>query len=348
MATEVYSFSRVEKYNKCSWMYHLFYDKVVPQVVKDTDATVAGTIIHATLENYERKRMQGPEFAPPVLSQLDMEWHKKLEELLGDSWPSMFTRLAALRDKYRTLLDRASAKYKGSDAIRTASGGVSKSPHKTDAWAAAVKQMGLQEDTDDIDMLAGMVQADPWSGVSLVATFNLTYELLDEYAYPALGTVKHLEVQLSNMKKLENLVVLPTTGRFLNCKIDVVTSLPDGRLAIADHKTGKDEYTPTKVLHHDQLLSYGWAYGDAFGEYPQAIAINSLRGKNFVVAPFRMDLAEKAIARLEQGIRGIEAEIYIQQSPTAYGNACWNEYAKLPCPYLRHCHPEYANYVLGG
>lgn len=350
MKERAFSFSRIEKYNSCSEYFRLYYvDKPVARPVTDTVATVMGTLVHETLEEF-----YGPNVDRAIdpVQILDLIWDNRLQQLgLSHVKPQLMSIAA---DVVR-LNQRASADYVGPDAIRDEKGKPYKSPQRSNAWAQAVRELKLDQRRAAIDTLAA-AKGKPWSAVSLSEVYAETFAVLEPYNDPFVSvglTVRAQEVPLSspaqkgeaymNDPKI-NIVRLPN-GDLYTGYIDSICTDALGRTYIIDHKTSKEAPTQAKVAHWEQLILYAWAHYQVWGFYPHYIGINSVRHGQLIIAPFNPALVEGTLRRFMSGIDGADKRAFVQQSPIAHGAQCYKEFTKTPCPYLGYCHPEFARAV---
>lgn len=344
-----FSYSSVEKYLKCSYLWWLYYDKIIPRPVTDNVATVAGTIAHRVLEAYYEPG--GVDRAIPTRDLLDLDWRLTLEQM---DVPHLYNELQALAAGVIQLHKRASKDYKGRDAIVDPDTGKAYSqPTRSNAWKKALADLGLDTATRDIDRTAKMVGG-VWSTVSLSAVFSETYVFLGEYTdtlAPLKLSVQAQELQISGDgpagRSTVNPVRFPHNNELFVAKIDMIATDPDGRIYMLDHKSSKSPPSMTQAQHWEQLLLYAWAHHQLWGIWPQYIGINHLRSNKLVTAPFKEELVAGALERHKQALRGISAEVFIQQSPTSFGSNCYNDYSKEACPYLYHCHPAFFRAVRG-
>ena len=347
MKERAYSFSRIEKYVKCSELYRLFYvDKPVARPVTDNVSTVMGGIVHETLEEYDGPAIQR---AMPPLDILDIIWDNRLREL---SMLHVKPELLRIADDVVRLHERASADYRGPDAIRDERGKPFKTPQRSKAWELAVKDLKLDVRRGAIDRLAA-TKSKPWTDVSLAEVYAESYNVLRGYPDPIAGmglTVRAQEVPLSapaqkgeahmNDPKV-NIVRLPD-GALFTGYIDSICTDSMNRTYIIDHKTSKEAPTQTKVAHWEQLILYAWAHHQVWGFYPHYIGINHIRTGQLVLAHFNPALIEGALRRFMAAVQGVEQRVFVQQSPASYGAQCYKEFTKTPCEYLGYCHPEFA------
>ena len=320
-----YSLSALDRYNKCSESYKLWYLSDVPRPEVSTPEIMTGTIVHEVLEEYYADRTK------TVVSLLDAYWTKFLAP-----YGPVSGVLAEYRKSFNSLAKRANKEYRGPDAIRTADGKVSRTPHLTAQWQRAVKDMSLDTRKAAIDKRFN----DPWHGVSVADVYVDTWNCLENYVgSKEIHEVMHIEDQFNGL-------VFPTTEAPMNGFIDLVCRTPSGDILLVDHKTtARQPSSSYEIGFNEQLLVYGWALYKKYGIQPHRIALNYVRFDRLVDAPFRMDLAEEAIARQEAAVRAVQAGIFIKQNPTSFNQECHNKFLKRTCAYLSHCHPEYADFI---
>jgi RecB family exonuclease len=340
-----FSYSKLEKYAQCSEFYRLYYlDKSVPRPDTSSIHTVVGNICHEVLEDYYGRIQAGVD-AESVEALLTRWWQNELARigLLG-SWPEL-TRYA---QDLMQLHARASAHYTGLDAIRTSAGKVPEKPERTTIWQRAAAELQLDSRLAALNVAVRAVVTDGhWVKYSLPDVMAETHRILTGYRDPVAGCrIEQIEYALSEydeeFKRIRNAVIFPGTDAHLNGFIDLVVTDGYNRIYIIDHKTSKEAPSAAKVSHWEQLLLYGWAWHRVTGQVPDVIAINHLRSKQLICAPFDLARAEEAVSRKMKQIDAVAKEVFIPQNPTDFGSACFNAYTKEPCGYLAHCHPTYA------
>lgn len=333
------SFSRLEKYGKCSYLYWLHYWKPIPRPVTDTVATVAGTVAHSVLEQFYDN-----ELVNRSISTLDLLNHYWEERLKAEGLETCFVELQYIALQMSELHARATEGYKGPDPILTKDRKFSKTYKKTTDWANALKALGIDKRSADINEVAGR-RHKLWGTVSLADVFSESYVFLKDYR-DTMGflTMYKLEMPISrdDDQNSVNTVYWPGTRIEFTGFLDVIATDSQGRLYIIDHKTSKDKPDENKVTHWEQLILYGWALHQLWGRYPDYIGINHLRSNSLVVAKYDPALIEGALNRALGKMRGVLGELFYQANPTDYNNPCYSEYSpENACPYLFHCHPRF-------
>lgn len=333
------SFSRLEKYGKCSYLYWLHYWKPIPRPVTDTVPTVAGTVAHAVLEVFYP--IDGNNRVVSTLDLLNQYWEDRLKE---EGLESCFTELQYIALQMETLHARATEGYTGPDPILNKDGKFGKMYKKTNAWSDALRDSGIASLAASINETAGQKHK-LWATVSLSEVFSETYVFLKNYRDTmAFLSIYMLEMPISRDDDQQpvNTVYWPGTAIEFTGFLDVIATDPQGRIYIIDHKTSKDKPDENKVAHWEQLLLYGWAMHQLWGRYPDYIGINSLRGNVLTVAAFDPSLIEGAMNRALGKMRGIHGELFYQSNPTDYGSPCYNDFSpENSCAYLSHCHPRF-------
>lgn len=348
----VYSFSKLEKYLKCSEFYRKHYiDPTTVKVPTDNVATVAGSVVHDVLEMF-----YGPAINRriPARDVLESVWLTKLAD-----FPDMIEELDGIRDDIAQLYRRATKGYKGHDAICEEGGKFYTAPTRSTAWRVACERLNLFERQACIDLDAREL-GKPFNTVSLSQVYAETYRFLAKYSDPigqAGLTIQALELKFSDVNYKANTVANPcyypeplfvpsviSLGEPTLCtgKIDVVATDSQGRIAIIDHKTSKDLPKPFEVMHWEQLLVYAWAHFEVWGDWPDFIGINSVLNNRLVLVPLDPDMAWRAVRRQMQAIQGINAGVFIQQAPGTYGAHCYNKYQNSICEYAHQCHEKFA------
>lgn len=335
---KAYSFSKIEKWLKCGELFRwLYLDKTVPKIATDNVATVAGSIVHEVLEVFHPTptTMQ-------VLDLLDGMWIAKLPDY------SLVTQLDEIRFDMARLYERASAAYRGPDAIRDENGKAYKAPLRSTAWRIAMERLDLPRRQDKIDK-QGALLGKPFNTVSLSNVYSETYRILGNYANPIAQaglTICATELAFSKInykaETVEFPVEFPGTGIYYTGKIDAIAIDVRGRLVLLDHKTSKPPApSPAEVANWDQLLLYCFAHEQVWGRLPDFMGINHIVTGKFVLVPVDPLLVQGAVRRAIQAVMAIEAGMFIQQSPGGYSSHCHNKFGTGPCDYLKHCHPAY-------
>jgi hypothetical protein len=352
---EQYSFSRLEKYAKCSYKYWLHYFKPVPRPFTGSVATEAGTVVHTVLDRFADPN--GYNRTIPTVELLNHYWYERLK---AEGIESAFYDLLALAHDYNNLLLRATFEYTGPDRIRDSNGKVSKQFRKTPDWNAAYSQLAIDARSRAINDVAarvmlpnektGVLEPAVWAHVQLTEVFAKSYRHLQNYR-DTMGwlTMYVLEMPISRDKKQNrvNTVYYPGTNIEFTGFIDVIALDQSGAIYVIDHKTNKDKPDSNKVAHWEQLIIYGWAMHQIWGVYPKYMGINWLGDPaQLVVAEFDPALIPGALQRAMGRIRGVQHNLFIQHNPTDYNNACYNKYSEdNACEYLSLCHPRFAKAV---
>lgn len=332
MALKNFSHSSIETYLKCSELFRLRYiDPDVPKMDAASPEIVAGRIIHTALEQY--LGMPASERPATMDSVLDETWTGALVE---QGFEHLHEKLKSLARMRAELIARAQPEYKGTDVIRNKGGQATRAYQKTRAWKEALNASGYQEMADWVNSWASQHgKHDTWAWTPLVETFAHSWAVAGGYTFPSvIGEILALEKSFR--------VDLPTVHpERLTVILDLVFKTHDGRLVLHDHKINKAAPSLMDVRHHSQLLTYGWAWVEAFGQVPDYIAIGHVPSKVITMAPFDLGLAIEAVERKEAAIKGIKSEVYIKRSPTDYNSPCYNEFRDYSCPFIAMCHPEW-------
>jgi hypothetical protein len=188
----VYSYSKLETYNRCSMQYkHQYVDKV-SGVDTSSLATVIGSKCHEALEVF----YLNPD-CPSPYDALLANWKRELEE---DGLEALYTDLNHYASDISRLSHRASSSYGGKDAIRTSTGTVPKSPEMTAEWKKAVRELKLDERAGRIDRLAAQVQPRKWIAISLADTFAHSCSIMFGYKNPKdIAEVLLVEMPISSV-----------------------------------------------------------------------------------------------------------------------------------------------------
>lgn len=189
----VYSFSKLDTYVKCSEMFKLQYVDKVSGVDTSSLETVVGNKCHDALEEFYLNSD-----IPDPYTALVQLWK---DELTKDGLEALATDLNHYASDISKLFLRAGANYKGADPIRTSTGQVPKSPEMTTGWKDAVREMKLWERAQRIDKLAAQVQPRKWIGISLADTYANSCSIMYGYRNPAdISEVLLVEMPLSELR----------------------------------------------------------------------------------------------------------------------------------------------------
>lgn len=332
MALKNFSHSSIDTYLKCSELFRLKYiDPDVPKMDAASPEIVAGRVIHSALEQY--LKLSANERPATMDGILDDIWNDVLRE---QGFGHLHEKLKDLSRMRAGLIARAQPEYKGADAIRNKDGGATKAYQKTRAWKEALAASGYQNMADGINQWASAHgKHDTWAWTPLVETFAHSWAIGGGYTFPSVvGEIVAIEKSFR--------VNLPThRPEKLTVILDFVYRTHDGKLVVHDHKINKAAPSLLDVRHHSQLLTYGWGWGEEFGDFPDYIAVGHIPSKTITMAPFDLGLGIEAVERKEAAIKGIKAEVYIKRSPTDYNSPCYNEFRDYVCPFIAVCHPQW-------
>lgn len=346
----LYSYSQLGTYRDCSKKYEHYWISKNKRKEKGQAAEI-GSLAHECIERFYLGEFNSPaEAFPTVIDEY-------LATLGLQSWKNELEHISSILSN---LLLRASANYKGSDAIRTANGDVSKAPHMTKTWKDALKLHNLEYRIDQANY--SMIRALPeeWRKIKMVTVYTEADHIVRQYMHPAaIAEVKAIEFGFSipdykgdpnspnpdeQEPHVKNLVTLPS-GRPFRGYIDLVGKLHDGRWVIIDHKTSAgDPPSALKVRHHEQLLLYAFFWHQLTGDWPAKIGISHLRTGSLIMADVDPKLALEAAERHDHVIKAIDKKIFLKHAPFEYGSPCIGREGTLEdaCPYLPDCHKEVA------
>ncbi len=345
----IYSYSQLQSYRGCSMRYkHYYIDKYKLREVNGY--TELGSLVHECIERFYKGEFPSvPDAFKPVMSQY-------LTKLGLQSWRN---ELEAISDVLKDLLLRASAAYRGPDAIRTGNGDVPKNPAMTSAWKKELERHNLNHRIDLCNASCVRQLPEEWANVKMVDVYTQVDHLTRTYTHPAiLAEVNAIEFGFSipvygdpnspDPEKQEdsilNLARLPS-GRVFRGFIDLVGKDHLGRWVIIDHKTSSGEPpTVLKVAHHEQLLLYAYFWHQLTGVWPAKIGISHLRSGTTVCADVDTTLAERAAQRHDLIVNAIDKKVFIKHAPFEYGSPCLSKDCSLEdcCPYISVCHREVA------
>lgn len=176
------SYSRATMYDECSQLYKLVNIDGLVEKGGDTDATRLGKICHQAIEN-QLNDETGTVISPyDELVKAGGIWD---QELAKYNLTELKGRLQALAHHTTSLYERATARYKGPDAIRKADGSVAVAPDKCKPWTEYVRAHGLDGMASQIDNLAAKAAPKHWKDVSLSKVYTATLGIMYPYKHPA-------------------------------------------------------------------------------------------------------------------------------------------------------------------
>lgn len=374
---ELYSFSKLELYNKCSYAFkNQYIDKVIKEY-ESTLATEIGSWCHEALEQH-----YGSDNSDTSYNYFVNTWKEMLQNYgIYDKYND-FSKLA---NQAGQLYTRAAYWYKGSDAITTSRGELVKDLPSTRVWKDEIGPTDYNKIRASLDQL--MMTKDPkWKSVSPTDVFVQSSWILYNYQNPAqIKEIYAIEYGLSELVCVEadpmdkhkpllknsikqtvtktkgsgaNLYINLKTGepeivsinnpvklgenQYLNGFIDLICKTPDGKWAIIDHKTsGGLPPSVDYVKHHQQLLLYGWAIKQITGIQVDYIGINHLRTNQLILAPYDNNLGQQAVDNRIPILKAIKHDIFIKQDPLAFGSPCMRQGKSglEYCAFASTCHP---------
>lgn len=188
----VYSFSKLDTYNRCSEMFRLQYVDKVRSVDTSSIETEIGSRCHDALEVF----YSDPSTTDPY-SVLLSQWKSELEAI---GLEALYTDLNHIASDISKLLYRAGPNYTGSDAIRTGNKSIARSPELTTDWKNAARYLKLDERRQRVDRLAADVNK-KWISMSLADVFATSCAILFGYKNPTeINEVLLVEMGLSDIK----------------------------------------------------------------------------------------------------------------------------------------------------
>lgn len=329
---KTYSVSRFATYRKCGQAYK--YQYVDKQRVKDlSHSNVVGSLVHAVLEEYYTLMKGGQEEHPiEIFKRVYLNAFVEKELYLPEaSKKGLWSYAEALGKLY----ERASSSYKGRDAIRTRSGDIPVQPQATSAWKEAMVQGGIDNRKEFLDSLF------PYKHFSVAEAFAEAYSLCCTYKNPVgLSGVEEIEIALSDWDEARKVLVNPIglgrwglEGYYLRGYIDLIAHV-NGKLTIIDHKTSSGAIKAEDLSHHEQLLSYAWAWQELTGKRVEQVAINDIRASKLIVIALP-EHTEVVLENLYSAHEYIEKGLFLKHSPDKY-SPCRSWYGGT-CPYIGMC-----------
>jgi hypothetical protein len=346
----LYSYSQLNTYKDCGVKYRKYYlENNKKREV--TQATEIGSLVHSCIENFYLGE------APSAGIAFEAVISNYLEERKIDKY---YYDLQEISHFFNALYYRASAEYKGRDAIRTADGGIPKNPTMTRVWKDEVKRSGIDQKIDDINNEINYILPDSYASIKMATVYSEAEFLAKRYKHPTLiKEVSSIEFGFSvpdhvgdptspdpeqQVPHIKNLATLPN-GAVFRGFIDLVGKLADGSTIIVDHKTSSGEPpSELKVKHHEQLLLYAFFWNQLTGEWPSKIGISHLRSGTLVTANVNQEMAIQAALRHSEVVEAIGKNVFLKNAPFEFGSPCLGREGTLAtaCPYLPECHRSVA------
>ena len=328
-----YSVSRLQTYLKCGEAYRLQYIEKIDRQYTHSYSTVVGSLVHNALEIH----FLGSDKSLIEIFETTSEAALVGLGLLDSVGDGVYGDILRYARGVRSLYERASAAYTGTDAIRTAKGDVPSMPQATSAWKEAMNGLGqgrLKDGLDALMMGKGLA-------FSLCEAYAEAYSITRNYQVPKLEAM-YVELGLSKYSGEEvlNPVPLPaeyggTKGIYLSGSIDLVAKY-HGKLTIIDHKTSSGPApSPEEVSTNPQLLAYAWAYEKLTGQVVEGVAINHIRSGKLVWAPLSVH-KDRVLDSLLGVHKAIEVGYFPLHTPSEYDSPCNKWYGK-ECPFRAQC-----------
>lgn len=210
---ETYSVSKLNTYKQCSEKYKLTYiDKL--RVFSASNSTIAGNLLHDALELYLHSDNK-VSFIEVFEDQSKVSLIKRkfiIDNINTTTFNKLYSQLLEYSRDIRTLHHRASADYKGKNAIRTAKGDVPANPMMTSGWKEAAKNLSLDSRYKQLEEEFSYIST--LNNVNLVEAFSDAYTLACNYATPEeIVETLFLEFPLSDYnyetKEFTNPVLMP-------------------------------------------------------------------------------------------------------------------------------------------
>jgi hypothetical protein len=340
-----YSVSKIKTYKDCSQMYKLKYVDKLDTYVQST-ATLTGTLLHSTLEYLYGVEDDEVETAQDAFFKILSPEFANLGIVSAESI------LGELLDYHRDithLYERASANYRGIDAIRTGKGEVPKAPEMTGIWKSECKRLKLDERKYLIDHTI-QTSKTGLENVSITDVFSNALKLASIYNTPAeFESILHLELPLStwdkNTNTLINAVPFPQSKHkniFLNGFVDNVAKVQvNGKIytAVIDYKSSKEEFNTSIVEHNQQLLMYAAGVQYLLKEPVEYIGIFSFKKNKLILAPVDKNLQKELILLFNKIINKTIKKDFTKHFPDTKYSTCLNSFGGT-CPFLENCWPK--------
>jgi RecB family exonuclease len=347
-----FSFSRLERFQKCAQSYYYKYvappEDILPEA--PNEHLLKGSLLHSALENY---------LDPVSPSHMDKE-ASVIKALWG--WLELaglkvqasehFYEMSKFAREFAALMNRASARA-FEDPIRNKDGSVPRDlqNYPPSSWTKALKDSKLFE---------GKALWDNWAAAQKVLFNRVSYcYLVGDALGQALAfqlptwidKVDSVEMPVSSC--LDNHVpVQGLDNAYWVMFIDLICRTNDDRIVLIDHKTSKKKPSIFDVQQHPQLNLYSYAYQHLYGRLPDALGIYHAPSATLVVAKCSPEIVQETVVHHTQvAQRALQTEFICRRHPQEYGAPCIQSDYKSNsitsvCPFLNHCWPNVHQSIL--
>lgn len=351
---KTYSVSRLKKAVSCAKAYEHVYILKTPHV-RVSESTLTGNFCHDALEllhTTEDDSIKTCLDAFKVSASISIGNRvlpKGTDPMIADQLAQQLLDASVFTSQ---LYKRASASYRGKDAIRKNNGDVASKPKFTTGWKKASKELGIEHLEESVNSMVWDLNIQ-LRDISVYDAFTRAYTLCEKYVTPdEISKVISVEMPISEWDEeageLVNPVLTPTNmgaeeGIYAQAFIDLV-ALTDIRgveaLTIIDYKTSQESVTPDMVKHNAQLNIYAYLYEALKGEEVKRIAINELEHGKFVCADLDRTIMIEQVKNLFSVHSMIKQGWFKKHTPDSKYSPCLNSFGNV-CPFLSHCWPDY-------
>jgi hypothetical protein len=350
------SYTRLSTFVECPAKYFYKYiSKPVDVYTPLEDYFLKGDLAHRCLEEYLKNGGNKDD----ILEALIPEWlvdrcmleeSVKLEKVKGREVVIDIKALTYYAREFGDLLHRCSINYTAENAIRNNDRTVPKDPveYPPKQLRYEYNAKGLADIKLSIDNAAAMINPE-FRRFSLA---NITAEAAGcFYNFVTPDWIKKVEgVEYTSEKKIP----WDNNSKEWSWFVDFSYKTDEDALVISDHKTSKSKPTGLEVAFHPQLNLYAYLIHEDQDVMPQYISINHLPSGEFIIAEVDLAIVYSNFKHFQEVQRLIniatKEDCFPGRMPTDYNSPCirrdWkSKTVTSVCPYLKHCHPRYVDYI---
>lgn len=336
----LYSVSKLKTYSLCSKYYEYQYELGLREY-SFSYSTVLGSVCHNSLE---RHHLTGEQLLQ-CINEVFLDTLISSKVVSEDVDKNIIHHLIEYNKIVQMLYYKASADYKGSDAIRTLSGSIPKNPSQTTEWKNQLESKGghiLKEDIDNYCNKYALTQLE----FNVSDLYCECYKWLSVYKKPEEEKeVLAVEFGISHVEgdQILNPCHIEGNNNLLRCYLDKVGIYSSNNvegIGIIDYKTSASEMNEMHVANNEQLYIYVFAYEQVTGNTVTFIGIENIKFQNLQLVPVDRDKLKSIVDNFFFRIKMIEQKLfYKEHSPDNMYSKCLNSYGKV-CPYLNQCYPD--------
>jgi hypothetical protein len=338
------SFSRLETYQKCSWLYKRKYEDKCRPDEPFNEHLIRGSFVHEILEEIldpETKTSTSEDALYLCFS----KWLTQLsvETDLEKAWDFF--------NKFGDMLWAATEKCKDPGLmIRTTAGEVPKDLEKfpTNAWKSLLFKEKIDKTKFEMDNMAGACNP-AFLNFSFSYFMGGIFAMVKDFTIPDwVKTTVSVEKGFSTCET-DKLLLPGTTDLYFNGYLDWVVRTKEDKLVILDHKTSKKKPSQQSVQNLPQLNLYAWGYKKVYGVFPDQIGIHHIRSGEYILARVDSEIVRRTLVNFSNiQEEGVSRKAFVRRNPSDYNSPCLTrdyrtDKVTYVCPFLGECWPEFKN-----